>query len=218
MILSRKHCASDAVLGALRALEAGAARIAIRRGVHPRAVHGRIAVAEFVGPVACRWWTVVNFSPATRWWNWGRARARSRNCWCSDWRAAADCWRWKSARPTSACCGSGLPPCEIIHDSAENLTRYAKPRSAQCVVSGLAWGNMLPAMQDRIFGAVLDSLAPDGQFVAFGYIHAKWFPTSASLSPPAAGEFSARRSHAHRLAQSAAGLRVSLLARLNCVH
>ena len=68
--------------------------------------------------------------------------------------------------------------CEIIHDSAENLVRYVEPGSAQCVVSGLAWGNMLPAMQDRILGAVLDSLAPDGQFVAFGYIHAKWFPTS----------------------------------------
>jgi phosphatidylethanolamine/phosphatidyl-N-methylethanolamine N-methyltransferase len=69
-------------------------------------------------------------------------------------------------------------PCEIIHDSAEDLARYVEPRSAQCVVSGLAWGNMLPAMQDRILGAVLDSLTPDGQFVAFGYIHAKWFPTS----------------------------------------
>lgn len=69
-------------------------------------------------------------------------------------------------------------PCEIIQDSAENLARYVAPESAQCVVSGLAWGNMLPAMQDRILGAVLDSLTPDGQFVAFGYIHAKWFPTS----------------------------------------
>ena len=37
---------------------------------------------------------------------------------------------------------------------------------------------MAPAMQDRIFDAMLDALARDGQFVAFGYIHAKWFPTS----------------------------------------
>ena len=69
-------------------------------------------------------------------------------------------------------------PCEIIHDSAENLTRYVEPGSAKCVVSGLAWGNMLPALQDRILDAVMTSLAPNGQFVAFGYIHAKWFPTS----------------------------------------
>jgi phosphatidylethanolamine/phosphatidyl-N-methylethanolamine N-methyltransferase len=69
-------------------------------------------------------------------------------------------------------------PCEIVHDSAEHLSRHVAARSARCVVSGLAWGNMLPAMQDRILGAVLDSLTPDGQFVAFGYLHAKWFPTS----------------------------------------
>ena len=69
-------------------------------------------------------------------------------------------------------------PCKIIHDSAENLARYVEPGSARCVVSGLAWGNMLPALQDRILDAVLTSLSPRGQFVAFGYIHAKWFPTS----------------------------------------
>jgi phospholipid N-methyltransferase len=69
-------------------------------------------------------------------------------------------------------------PCEIIHDSAENLSRYIESHSARCVVSGLAWGNMLPALQDRIFDAMIESLTPNGQFVAFGYIHAKWFPTS----------------------------------------
>lgn len=69
-------------------------------------------------------------------------------------------------------------PCEIIHDSAENLARYVEPGSAKCVVSGLAWGNMLPPLQDRILDAVMTSLSPKGQFVAFGYIHAKWFPTS----------------------------------------
>ncbi len=71
-----------------------------------------------------------------------------------------------------------LPPCEIIQDSAEYLTRYVEPGSARCVISGLAWGNMLPALQDRILGAMLSSLSAKGQFVAFGYIHAKWFPTS----------------------------------------
>lgn len=69
-------------------------------------------------------------------------------------------------------------PCEIIHDSAENLARYVEPGSAKCVVSGLAWGNMLPALQDRILDAVIASLSPRGQFVGFAYIHAKWFPTS----------------------------------------
>ena len=69
-------------------------------------------------------------------------------------------------------------PCEIIHDSAEYLTRYVGRHSADCIISGLAWGTMAPALQDRIFDAMLASLARDGQFVAFGYIHAKWFPTS----------------------------------------
>jgi phosphatidylethanolamine/phosphatidyl-N-methylethanolamine N-methyltransferase len=69
-------------------------------------------------------------------------------------------------------------PCEIIHDSAEHLARYLDRQSADCIISGLAWGSMLPALQDRIFDAMLEALAPDGQFVAFGYIHAKWFPTS----------------------------------------
>lgn len=69
-------------------------------------------------------------------------------------------------------------PCEFIHDSAEHLSRYVEPQTARCVVSGLAWGNMLPALQDRIFDSMLQSLASNGQFVAFAYIHAKWFPTS----------------------------------------
>ena len=71
-----------------------------------------------------------------------------------------------------------FPHCETIHDSAENLPQHLNGTRAQCVISGLAWGNMLPAMQDRIFNAMLESLTPDGQFVAFAYVHATWFPTS----------------------------------------
>ena len=71
-----------------------------------------------------------------------------------------------------------FPHCETVHDSAEHLPRHLNGDTADCIISGLAWGNMLPAMQDRIFGAMLESLAPDGQFVAFGYAHAAWFPTS----------------------------------------
>lgn len=71
-----------------------------------------------------------------------------------------------------------FPHCETIHDSAEFLPRHLGGVRADCIVSGLAWGNMLSGLQDRILGAVLDSLAADGQFVAFGYTHAAWFPTS----------------------------------------
>lgn len=71
-----------------------------------------------------------------------------------------------------------FPHCETIHDSAENLPHHLGGKRARCIVSGLAWGNMLPAMQDRIFNAMLESLTPDGQFVAFAYVHARFFPTT----------------------------------------
>jgi phospholipid N-methyltransferase len=71
-----------------------------------------------------------------------------------------------------------FPHCDLIHDSAEHLPRYLQDRRAKCIISGLAWGNMLPAMQDRIFDAMLESLTSDGQFVAFAYVHASRFPTS----------------------------------------
>jgi len=70
------------------------------------------------------------------------------------------------------------PRCDVVHDSAENLARHMNGRRANCIVSGLAWGNMLPPTQERILQAMLKSLARDGQFVAFGYVHAAWFPTS----------------------------------------
>ncbi len=71
-----------------------------------------------------------------------------------------------------------FPQSEIIHDSAENLPQYLGRHRAQCVVSGLAWSTMLPALQDRILQAVLRSLTSDGQFVAFAYAHAFWVPTA----------------------------------------
>lgn len=71
-----------------------------------------------------------------------------------------------------------FPRCRVIHDSAENLAHHLDDRKADCIISGLAWGNMLPALQDRIIDAILSSLAPAGQFVAFGYVHAVWFPTT----------------------------------------
>jgi phospholipid N-methyltransferase len=71
-----------------------------------------------------------------------------------------------------------FPRCRVIHDSAEHLPNHLNGRKAACIISGLAWGNMLPDMQDRILDAMLSSLAPGGQFVAFGYVHAVWFPTT----------------------------------------
>ena len=71
-----------------------------------------------------------------------------------------------------------LPHCQTIHDSAERLPKYLGARRASCIVGGLAWGNMLAATQDRLLEAVLKSLTPGGQFVAFAYAHAILLPTS----------------------------------------
>lgn len=68
--------------------------------------------------------------------------------------------------------------CEVVEDSAENLSAHLNGDRADCIVSGLAWGNMLPRTQNKIFKAILKALAPHGQFVAFAYVHAAWFPTS----------------------------------------
>lgn len=71
-----------------------------------------------------------------------------------------------------------FPQCEVIQDSAANLPAYLDGRRAECIVSGLAWGNMLPRTQRQIFRAILQSLKAGGQFVAFAYVHAAWLPTS----------------------------------------
>lgn len=71
-----------------------------------------------------------------------------------------------------------FPQGEILFDSAEHLAKHVQPGTARCVVSGLAWGNMMPALQDRIMGAITTALAPGGQFVAFAYSHAYYYPTT----------------------------------------
>lgn len=81
-------------------------------------------------------------------------------------------------RSNAAVLRQRFPGCEIIHDSAENLPRYLGRGGARCIISGLAWGNMLPRMQNRILAAILRALAPGGQLVGFGYVHAAWYPTT----------------------------------------
>ncbi|HNT15530.1 MAG TPA: methyltransferase domain-containing protein [Verrucomicrobiota bacterium] len=71
-----------------------------------------------------------------------------------------------------------FPRSEIIFDSAEYLGKYVPARSVRCVISGLAWSNMLPAHQSRILNALEAALAPGGEFVGFAYKHARYFPTT----------------------------------------
>ena len=83
-----------------------------------------------------------------------------------------------------------FPQGDIHFDSAEHLANHIAPQSARCVVSGLAWGNMLPAMQDRIMSAITNSLAHGGQFVAFAYVHARYYPTTLRFRKLMFQEFS----------------------------
>src|SRR5688572_30417156 len=36
-----------------------------------------------------------------------------------------------------------FPGCRVIHDSAEHMARHLDGAKADCIISGLAWGNML---------------------------------------------------------------------------
>ena len=71
-----------------------------------------------------------------------------------------------------------FPKCEVIEDSAEHLRQHLNGELADCIVSGLAWATMHPRLQNQIFRAILKSLKPGGQFVAFAYVHAAWMPAS----------------------------------------
>jgi len=74
-----------------------------------------------------------------------------------------------------------FPRLRVYGDSAEHIASYLtlhEREGADCIISGLAWGNMLPRTQNRILDAVLSSLAPGGLFTTFAYVHAKWLPTS----------------------------------------
>ena len=69
-----------------------------------------------------------------------------------------------------------FPKCEVVQDSAEHLKQHLDGELADCIVSGLAWGSMHPRLQNQIFRAILRSLKPGGQFIAFAYVHAAWLP------------------------------------------
>lgn len=74
-----------------------------------------------------------------------------------------------------------FPALHVYHDSAEKIQHYLARhhrRQADCIISGLPWGNMPARAQRRIFDATLASLAPGGTFTTFCYAHAAWLPGS----------------------------------------
>ena len=72
-----------------------------------------------------------------------------------------------------------FPRVTVYPDSAERipdyLARHGKVR-ADYIISGLPWATLPPPVQERIWKAVMATLAPDGVFVTFSYFHAGWLP------------------------------------------
>ena len=79
--------------------------------------------------------------------------------------------------------------CESAEHLGECLARHGRT-AADCIVSGLPWGNMSRTVQDRIMGEVLASLEPGGKFCGFAYLHASWFPSSRAFRQRLVDQFS----------------------------
>ena len=72
-----------------------------------------------------------------------------------------------------------FPAVSIYHDSADKIQKYLahhRRTKADYIISGLPWANMPVNVQEHILSAVLASLAPDGMFTTFTYVHACWLP------------------------------------------
>jgi phosphatidylethanolamine/phosphatidyl-N-methylethanolamine N-methyltransferase len=76
------------------------------------------------------------------------------------------------------------PGLQVQRASAENLgavlARYGR-QTADCIVSGLPWGNMSRRAQQRVMREILATLRPGGSFCGFGYVHASWYPSSRAF-------------------------------------
>jgi len=86
-----------------------------------------------------------------------------------------------------------FPGLVVCCESAENLGACLARHqcgAADCIVSGLPWGNMSQRVQDRIMREVIASLRPGGRFCGFGYLHAGWFPSSRAFRQRLLNQFS----------------------------
>lgn len=76
------------------------------------------------------------------------------------------------------------PEVTVCRTSAEHLgdlLREHRCAPADCIVSGLPWGNMGSGLQDRIMGEVRATLKPGGHFCGFGYLHAHHYPSTRAF-------------------------------------
>jgi phosphatidylethanolamine/phosphatidyl-N-methylethanolamine N-methyltransferase len=77
-----------------------------------------------------------------------------------------------------------FPGLTVVNDSAERLPDHLKAHgraAADTILCGLPWAGFSRDHQERLMGAVVDSLRPGGRFATFAYIHACWLPPGRRL-------------------------------------
>ena len=76
------------------------------------------------------------------------------------------------------------PTLTVYNDSAEHLQEYLQKhakKQADVILSGLPWASLPLSVQDRVLGAITGALPPGGEFLTFGYVHARKFPNASKF-------------------------------------
>ncbi|HEX6077781.1 MAG TPA: methyltransferase domain-containing protein [Micromonosporaceae bacterium] len=74
---------------------------------------------------------------------------------------------------------SRFPAVDVVNADAARLPELVRSRGfgqVDTIVSGLPWAMFSEELQDSLLEAVVASLAPDGGFATFAYLHALWTP------------------------------------------
>jgi phospholipid N-methyltransferase len=91
-----------------------------------------------------------------------------------------------------------FPGLAVYNDSAERMLEYLalhQKQKVDYIICGIPWANTPPDTQERIMETILASLAPNGMFSTFAYVHARWLPKARQF----------RRSLEERFARVKAG-------------
>ena len=86
-----------------------------------------------------------------------------------------------------------FPTLTVYNDSAENLQKYLSEHQrskADVILSGLPWASLPLSVQERVLSAVTEALEPGGEFLTFGYVHARKFPNAIKFRQRLEGMFS----------------------------
>jgi len=74
-----------------------------------------------------------------------------------------------------------FPGLLVYQESAEKLPDYVRQHGGHApdaIISGLPWANMPAPVQRNILQGIVETLSPEGTFVTFAYVHARWFSTA----------------------------------------